>query len=207
MKKENFGDSKLVLINLKNQDHQTFEKLVLTYHKNMLIVARGIVGSSIAEEVVQEAWVSIYKALPKFEGRSSIKTWLFTIVSNKAKTRLRKESRLARLNTLDNDPSTFITDQRFNSDGNWSSPPPTWEIASPDKLIEESQLRKCLELTLETLPPAQKSAFILRDIEQLDMDEICNILDLSRSNIRVRLHRARLKFMQVIEQYQETGKC
>ena len=207
MKNNKFSDSTLLLERLRKQDRQAFEELVRAYHQKMVTIARAIVGSSIAEEVVQEAWISIYKALPNFEGRSSIKTWLFTIVSNTAKTRLRKESRLVSLNMSDDDPSSYMTDRRFKDDGRWSSPPPVWETASPDKLMEEDQLLKCLEHTLELLPPAQKSVFLLRDLEQQSMTEIRNILDLSDSNIRVLLHRARLKLMQIIDKYQETGKC
>ena len=75
------------------QDHRAFKTLVERYYSVMLVVAKSIIGDSLAEEVVQEAWLSAYKNLSKFEGRSSLKTWLITIVSNEAKTRLRKESK------------------------------------------------------------------------------------------------------------------
>jgi len=195
----------LDLAGLRNRDHQAFESLVTKYHRQMLIVARAIIGDSVAEEVVQEAWVSIYNALPSFEGRSSIKTWIYTIVSNQAKTRLRKESRLINMNDLGED--IYMKNERFNENGGWSSPPPFWDTELPDELLEIDQLRHCIEKTLELLPDLQKSVFLLRDIEQQSLKEICNMLHITDSNVRVLLHRARVKLMQVIDHYQETGQC
>jgi len=184
-----------------------FQKLVEKHHKQMVVVARAIIGESLAEEVAQEAWVSVYRALPKFEGRSSIKTWLFTIVSNEAKTRLRKESRLVRMNENEETLTGYLGEERFNKNGSWSSPPPLWEVESPDTMLENDQLRECIEKTLAILPDVQKSVFLLRDIEQQSLEEICNILDITHSNVRVLLHRARVKLMQIIDKYQETGQC
>jgi len=197
----------LDLAGLRNQDHRAFEELVEKYHRQMVIVARAIIGDSLAEEVVQEAWVSIYSALPAFEGRSSIKTWIYTIVSNQAKTRLRKESRLVSMNDMAGDIPSYLNDERFNKNGRWISPPPLWDSESPEQLLENEQLRHCIEKTLELLPAVQKSVFLLRDIEQQPLAEICNILHISNSNVRVSLHRARVKLMQVIDKYQETGQC
>lgn len=196
---------------LRSRDQQAFSDLVTRYHRQFVSVARSIVGESIAEEVVQEAWVSIYKALPKFEGRSSLKTWLYTIVTNQAKTRLRKESRTIALDTGDIDSgqvsSGYLSDKPFNADGSWSNPPAAWEIESPDAILEEAQLKLCIEHTLSILPEIQRAAFTLRDIEQQSFDDICNMLEVSHSNIRVLLHRARITLMQVIDHYQETGEC
>ncbi len=197
----------LDLVGLRNQDHQAFKSLVEKYHRQMLIVARAIIGDSLAEEVVQEAWVSIYHALPSFAGRSSIKTWIYTIVSNQAKTRLRKESRLVSMNDLEADIPVYLKNERFHNNGRWSSPPPLWDTESPEELLENEQLRQCIEKTLELLPCMQKSVFLLRDIEQQPLEEICNILHIANSNVRVLLHRARVKLMQVIDHYQETGQC
>ena len=194
------------LENLKKQDHQAFQRLVEKYNRQIVVVARAIIGDSLAEEVTQEAWVSVYRALPSFEGRSSIKTWIFTIVSNEAKTRLRKESRLVRINEMEEVIPAYLNGERFNNDGSWSSPPPLWDIESPEKILENEQLRQCIEKTIELLPDVQKSV-LLRDIEQQSLEEICNILDISNSNVRVLLHRARVRLMQIIDQYQETGQC
>lgn len=192
---------------LRKQDHSIFAEVVDQYNAQMTIVARAIVGPAIADEVTQEAWVSIYKALPKFEGRSSLKTWIFTIVSNEAKTRLRKESRMVSLDTQEETKPNFLSDDNFKPDGHWANPPNKWTHESPDALLQEKQLRKCIKHTLTILPDKQRAVFLLRDIEQHSLKDICNILSLSDSNVRVLIHRARVKLMQVIDHYEETGEC
>ena len=192
---------------LRKQEHQAIENLVKMYHRQMLMLARAIIGENLAEEVVQEAWLSIYHALPSFEGRSSIRTWIYTIVSNQAKSRLRKESRTVQLNETADDVPAYLTDDRYLDSGHWSSPPTLWDVESPERLLEIEQLVHCIERALDVLPDLQKSVFILRDIEQQSFEVICNILEISNSNVRVLLHRARVKIMQIIDQYQETGQC
>lgn len=192
---------------LPQQDECGFHDLVAAHHATMLTVARAIIGEAFAEEVVQEAWVSVYRSLPKFEGRSSLKTWIYRIVSNEAISRLRKESRQVPLDDIDSIESSYSNRSRFTADGFWRQPPPHWGTESPEALLEEEDLRKCIERTLTILPTQQKAAFLLRDVEQLPLNDLCNILQVSDSNIRVLLHRARLKLMEVIDHYQETGEC
>ena len=201
-----FPDEDLNL--LRQRDHRAFETLVARYHRSLVAVARSIIGDSLAEEVVQEAWVSIYRSLPEFEGRSSLKTWIYTIVGNEARTRLRREKRIVALEDLSQggEPE-YLDPTRFKPDGHWQTAPPEWHLDSPEQLLEEEQLQRCIEITLDLLSPNQKAVFTLRDIEQQSLEEICNILQLSDSNIRVLLHRARLKLMQVIDRYQVTGEC
>src|SRR5690606_39075079 len=95
----------------------------------------------------------------------------------------------------------------FAANGRWKSGMPEWNMESPEQLLEEQQLRECLEKNLLSLQALQRSVFRLRDLEQLPLDDICNILELSNSNARVLLHRARLKLQRVIDHYQETGEC
>lgn len=192
---------------LRAQNHAAFSNLVARYHSQFKTVARSMVGDSIAEEVVQEAWISVFNALPRFEGRSSLKTWLFTIVGNHAKTRLRKESRMRTIDDTAKAADGYLSDEPFNQNGHWERAPALWEMESPDALLEEKQLRLCIEHTLSILPNVQRAAFTLRDIEQQRLDDICNILNVTNSNVRVLLHRARITLMQVIDHYQETGEC
>ncbi|HVL02208.1 MAG TPA: sigma-70 family RNA polymerase sigma factor [Dongiaceae bacterium] len=199
--------SDLHVAQLRRRDHRAFELLVTHLHRPLVAVARAIIGDSLAEEVVQEAWVSVYRALPDFEGRSSLKTWIYTIVGNEARTRLRKEKRIVALEDLAEPGVDYLDSHRFHADGHWGTPPPDWHIESPDQLLEEAQLQKCIEVTLEQLNPNQKAVFTLRDLEQQSLEEICNILQLSDSNVRVLLHRARLRLLQVIDRYQVTGEC
>lgn len=187
---------------------RAFRQLISQYHSLMLSIARAIIGEAFAEEVVQEAWVSVYKNIATFERRASLKTWLLTIVSNQAKTRLRKESRHVSLDQLDGDtPGSYLDGNQFHRDGHWSHPIPHWNNESPEALLEEKQLQRCIAKTLTLLPPAQKAAFILRDVEQQSFEDICALLNVSAANVRVLVHRARLTLMQVIDRYQETGSC
>ncbi len=196
---------------LRRQDQAAFAALVKKYHQRMVVIARAIAGDVWAEEVTQEAWVYIYRALPNFEGRSTLQTWMFTILKNEAKTRLTKESRFVSMDmrTVDSSSEDFAhsLNERFREDGQWKEAPTGWHIESPTALLEEEQLRQCIHHTLSLLSADQRAVFTLRDLQQLDLDEICNILDISASNVRVLLHRARMTLMRVIDRYQETGTC
>ena len=187
---------------LLNGNEQAYRKVVTEYHGSMLYVARAIVGTAIADEVVQEAWVSVIKALPKFEGRSSLKTWILRIVSNNAKTRLRKESRHYSAGDANDVESLAIPADRFTENGHWASPPDTWDIASPDALLASNELQGCIKQAINQLPEIQQSILCLRDMEGMSMQDICKILEISESNSRVLLHRARGKVYLAIEKFQ-----
>lgn len=205
---DNRDDERRIIEQLIAGDDNTFRSLIAQYQQLMLSIARAIIGDTFAEDVVQEAWVSIHNNISKFEQRSSLKTWMLTIVSNEAKSRLRRESRQVSLEQLDGEtPGSYLDGANFTSNGHWQRPTPRWNNDSPESLLEEKQLQKCIAKTLQLLPSNQKAAFILRDIEQADFDEICSILLVSAANVRVLLHRARLTLMQVIDRYQETGTC
>lgn len=193
---------------LRSKDKTAFPALVQKYHNKLLILARLMVGELWAEEVVQDAWVSVYRAIDQFEGRSTLQTWLYTIVKNQARNHLRTESRLSvlMLSSTSLAPAG-MPDDRFLEDGHWQKSPLNWGLDCPADLLEEEQLRRCIEHTLKFLSADQLAVFTMRDLQQMDLQDICNILDISNSNVRVLLHRARLTLMQVIERYQETGQC
>ena len=201
-------DENVLIAQLITGDDKAFRWLISQYQSLLLNIARTIVGDVFADEVVQESWVSVYKNIARFERRSSLKTWLLTIVSNQAKARLRKESRKVSLEQLDGEtPGSYLDSTHFKQDGHWQNPIPHWDNESPEALLEEKQLQHCIAKTLMLLPPAQKTAFILRDMEQQSFEDICTILDVSAANVRVLVHRARLTLMQMIDRYQETGSC
>lgn len=189
---------------LRKNDMRLFERVVKEYHPAMYSVAYAIVGQAIADEVVQEAWVSAINALDKFEGRSALKSWLIRIVTNEAKGRLRKESRSVSLEAID---ENWSTDSRFRPNGHWAQSNSKWDMASPDELLAADELQDCVKKHMIQLPDNQKHIMNLRDIGGLDMDMICNILDIKASNARVLLHRARDKMQQVVARFQRTGKC
>lgn len=197
------------LVALRRGDTDAFTRLVQRYHKKMLLIARAIVGDVWAEEVLQEAWLSIHRGLPRFEGRASLHTWLYTIVRNEARTRLGKESRYVSLDSASgsHEDGLAALGLHFQENGHWLQAPTHWHSESPLQLLEQSQLQRCIEHTLQTLSADQCAVFTLRDMQQVPLEDICNILDLSNSNVRVLLHRARLHLLQVIDRYQETGTC
>lgn len=190
---------------LLRQDEPAYRYAVRTYHSSMIYLARRIVGEKIADEVVQEAWVSVMRALPKFQGRSKLKTWILTIVSNEAKNRLRKENRQVSLDAMTEDTSGLLN--RFDDTEHWAPAVSEWDNESPDALLSQQQLSSCLEQAITELPDLQGATLNLKEKQGYSLKEICNILDVSESNVRVLLHRARNKIFSVIEHFQSTGEC
>lgn len=190
---------------LIDRDEAAYRIAVKMFHPSMVYLAKRIVGDKLADEVAQEAWVSVMRALPKFEARSKLKTWILTIVSNEAKNRLRKENRTVSLEGMQDDTSNF--DGRFNRIEAWSTPPTEWSADSPEALMSESQLAGCLEQAITELPDMQGATLNLKEKQGLSLKEICNILEVSESNVRVLLHRARQRVFTVIEHFESTGEC
>ncbi|GAB3382371.1 sigma-70 family RNA polymerase sigma factor [Spongiibacter taiwanensis] len=200
------SDETALILRLQQGDNAAFAELISEHNRRLQIVARSIVGDVFAEDVVQEAWASIYRAIPRFEGRSSLSTWMIQIVSNEAKSRLRREKRHISIGDIDELPAA-MAGERFDDSGHWREPPSRWDIATPELMLQEDQLQRCIEHTLTVLPEKQKAVFLLRDVEQSPLEQIAELLGLSDSNVRVLLHRARLKLLQVVDHYQETGEC
>ncbi|HBP50350.1 sigma-70 family RNA polymerase sigma factor [Pseudomonas sp. FSL R10-0056] len=195
-----------LLKRLLNGEQQAFRELVTTYQGAMRAVAHAIVGNRHADEIVQDAWLSVVRNLSGFEGRSSLKTWLLTITANAAKQRYKQNRREVLLDDLPS-PHGTVDDERFSSDGHWLLAPYSWHQDSPDALLSEDELRECLEQTLLSLPQLQSSVLVLRERQGLELEEICNILEISLSNVRVLIHRARLKVFATVEHFEETGEC
>lgn len=187
-------------------DRASFNRIVTAYYGPMLGLARSIVGMAIADDVVQDAWLSVYKALPRFEGRSSLKTWILRITANEAKSRLRRESRHVSLEAINGGETDFFSG-RFQDNGHWSLPPSSWHDEGPDALLTNSEMGACIESTLSRLPELQQAVFKLKELEGYSFEDLCNILDISASNARVLLHRARIGLYAKIEHFQESGEC
>lgn len=200
------ADDSELLSRLLAGDQQAFRTLVAAYQGAMRAVAIAIVGNAQADEVVQDAWLAAVRNLDGFQGRSSLKTWLLTITANTAKSRLRKVRRDVSLEDLPA-PHGSIDDARFAADGHWSTAPLAWHEDSPEALLAEDELRQCLENTLLSLSELQRSVLLLRERQGLELEEICNLLEVSLSNVRVLLHRARLKVFASVEHFEETGEC
>jgi len=184
--------------------------LVERYSPSMLRIASLYTPSrAVAEDVVQETWLGVIQGLDRFEGRSSLKTWIFRILTNRAKTRGQRERRSIPFSSLADresegsepavDPSRFMgEDDRFSH--GWASPPTSWEDVPEDRLLSTETLSKVEEAIAE-LPEMQRLVITLRDIEGWSSQEVCNFLDISETNQRVLLHRARSKVRRALEQY------
>lgn len=188
---------RLLIQQLIEGEAKAFDYVVSEYHGLMLTIARAIVGEAFADEIVQDAWLSAIKALPNFEARSSLKTWLLQITSNAAKTRFKREQRQV---SLDEGWESVPRD-KFDQRGHRLDDVLAWEQETPDALLENEQLKELIETSFRQLPANQRALLTMYDMEGLSMSEICNILDISSSNARVLLHRARTTIHHKIEEY------
>jgi RNA polymerase sigma-70 factor (ECF subfamily) len=198
-------DEARLIEGLRAGDEAAFAELMREYGAGMLRVAQMFVSSrAVAEEVVQEAWLGVLKGIGRFEGRSSLKTWLFRIVANTAKTRGVREARSIPFSALGAaegepavDPDRFLgAGERFP--GHWAVPPQAW---APEGRLLGQETLEIIERELERLPPAQRAVIAMRDIQGFSSEEVCNALDLTETNQRVLLHRARSKVRAALEEY------
>lgn len=199
-------DEELLIERLRQGEQAAYALLVSRYQGAMRAVAIAIVGSSSADEVVQDSWLAVVRNIDGFAGRSSLKTWLLTITANTAKTRLKKQRREVFIDDVSG-PHGSIGAYHFKPDGHWQQSPIGWHSDSPEALLDEQELRECLEHTLTSLSELQRSVLLLRDRQCLELEEICNLLDISHSNVRVLLHRARLSVFATLDHFEETGEC
>jgi RNA polymerase sigma-70 factor (ECF subfamily) len=204
------AEERALIARLRSGDEAAFVKLVGQHHKTLLRVARTYVSDhAVAEEVVQETWLGVLRGLESFEGRCSLKTWIFQILINRARTRGQREARTVPFAALIipdmEDAPSAIDPSRFagpDSDypDHWSMAPQQWDM-TPEQLFLSGECRAHLEQAIAALPPVQRQVITLRDIQGWDNEEICNTLKISESNCRVLLHRARSRVRQVMEDY------
>ena len=198
------------LARLRAGDEATFAALVDRYGPSLVRVARLYVRSqAVAEEVVQETWLAVLNGLDRFEGRSSLKTWIFSILANIAKTRGVREARSipfselgAREAAADEpavDPDRFL-DSSAATPGAWALAPANWAPIPDDRLLADETLERISD-AIAQLPPAQRAVIALRDVEGFSSAEARAVLDLSEGNQRVLLHRARSKVRASLEDY------
>jgi len=190
---------------LQAGEGEAYREAVRRFSGRMLATARGFLDPVTAEDVVQETWVACIDAIGKFEGRASLSTWLCTIVANRARNRLRKSAR----ETLTDFSEALepAMEGRFRSDGHWRENPSALTGDTVESLLENEALQDCLDLHIERLPETLRSVLMLREMQQMDADDVCNILAISASNMRVALHRARQRIFTMIEGFRETGEC
>ena len=209
-----FADEAQLLRSLRMGDERAFAALVEEYGPTMMRLARLYVRErSVAEEVVQEAWLGVLRGIERFEGRSSLRTWLFRIVTNLAKTRGVREARsipfsaLAGEELVEGAPS--VPPERFRGSddrwaGHWAAPPVDW--ARPEDELLSAETGRVIVRAIGALPEVQRTVITLRDIEGWSSEDVCNALDVTETNQRVMLHRARTKVRHALDDYlQEEG--
>ena len=176
---------------LRTGDNRAYRRLIRRYHASLVGVAQSIIGSRAqAEEVVQDSWLAVFRNIARFEGRSSLAGWIFTIVMNRARTRIATEGRTVALPGLDG-VERAVDGSNFQPDGHWVEIPALWDVLDPERLYGGRQLWQHVQDLIEALPAGQKAVIILRDIENRTAEEACELLGVSSENQRVLLHRAR----------------
>jgi RNA polymerase sigma-70 factor (ECF subfamily) len=201
------SDDDALVLALRAGDEQAFEMLIDRYYGTMLRVARMHVSTTeAAEDVVQETFLGVIQGIDRFEGRSSLRTWMFRILVNRAKTRGEREGRSRPFSSLEADLETgqpSVDPDRFDPDGRWAgfwaTPPAATPLPEARVLAAEAGDR--VAAAIESLPDTQRTVIVLRDVEGLSALEVCDLLGLSEGNQRVLLHRARTKVRATLEQY------
>lgn len=199
-----------LLERLRAGDEAAFVDLVERHSAGMLRLARSHVASdAVAEEVVQEAWLGVLNGLARFEGRAALKTWIYRIVANIAKTRGVKEHRSVPFATLAarevDDEFTAVDADRFRpADADlwphgWATPPGRWEF-DPDDALAYAETLQVVRGAIDQLPPMQRMVIVMRDLEGFTSEEVCDTLDLTPANQRVLLHRARSRVRARLEE-------
>lgn len=200
------------LVNLLRQrDETSFAQLIEQHHSSLVRLAGVYVqDTTTAEEVAQEAWLAVLHGLDQFEGRSSLKTWIFTILTNKAKTRSQREKRTVSYTDLEDSlqGQPAVDPKRFNDSSidpwpnHWTagSAPVSW-AGIPEEVLLSQETMHLIQKTIDALPENQRLVITLHDQDELSTQEICNILGISETNQRVLLHRARARVRQALENY------
>jgi len=195
---------------LRNGDESAFARLIEMYHAAMLRLARSYVSDrAVAEEVVQETWLGVIRGIDRFEGRSSLKTWLFRILTNTAKKRGARERRTVPFSSLagageEGDEGAVDAD-RFHPAGHlwaghWAAMPHSWGSAPEERLLA-GEAREIIEAAIARLPESQRQVITLRDVDGWSSEEVCDLLELTEVNQRVLLHRARAKVRRALDDY------
>jgi RNA polymerase sigma-70 factor (ECF subfamily) len=205
-------DERELLAALRRGDEQAFAQLVDRYHSSLVRVAQTFVRDrAVAEEVAQETWIGVIRGLGNFRGDSALKTWIFRIVTNRAKDRAVRERRtipVADIELYDSepsvDPSRFLGDDHPLWPGHWSSAPTSWADLPEERLLADETMA-CVQGAIDELPPVQRQVITLRDIEGWPSDEVRALLGVSEGNQRVLLHRARSKVRAALELYFESA--
>lgn len=200
-------DEAQILAALRDGHENTFRDLFAQSYPMMKRVAQAYVGSeAIAEEVVQDTWLAVVTGIGRFQGRSALATWMFSILTNQAKSHSVRERRAlpfsAVVSSAEDQPA--VDPDRFQGvdgdwPGHWATPPRPWQ--KPERRLLSLESRQRLREALAQLPERQRVIVALRDVEGLSADEVCDLMGLSPENQRVLLHRGRSRLRTALEEY------
>jgi RNA polymerase sigma-70 factor, ECF subfamily len=193
---------------LRAGDEAAFVSLVEMYHTKMLRLACTMVDdATVAEEVTQEAWLGVLRGLMRFEGRSALHTWIFTILTNCARTRAQRERRTIPFSDIFGEEAgdePTVDPVHFHASGpvqgHWRQFPRDWSALPEERFLAQETLAVA-QAAIDALPANQRAVILLRDVECMTTEEVCNILNVTESNLRVLLHRARTKVQKALDRY------
>jgi RNA polymerase sigma-70 factor, ECF subfamily len=205
------ADEQALIAALRQGDEVAFETLIDRHHGAMVALAVHYVRDrAVAEEVAQETWLAVLKGIDRFEGRASLKTWIFQILVNRAKTRGSREGRTVSFSALENpdldgrepavEADRFLPADHAQWPGHWASAPRCWNV-DPEASLLSGELRGWIEAAIATLPESQRLIITLRDVQGWTPEEVCASLDVTDGNQRVLLHRARARVRAALEQH------
>ena len=195
----------MLLGRLRSGDERAFETLVDRYDGSLRRVARTYVRTPAAvDDVVQETWLGVLRGLSAFEGRSSLRTWIFSILLNQARTRARRDARSLPFSALETDDGPTVDPAAFGADGRWASAPARLD-GDPETGLLSSELRAQLLRAVESLSEEQRTVITLRDLVGCSAPEVCELLDISDGNQRVLLHRARTRVRDALAPLMEVA--
>jgi RNA polymerase sigma-70 factor (ECF subfamily) len=181
---------------LRSGDESAFAEVVDAYHSSMVRLAQTFVSSrAVAEEVTQDTWLAVLKGIGRFEGRSSLKTWIFRILSNRARSTGVREQRTTPVDLSD---EAAVNRGRFDAGGAWSDPPAHWSDEVVDR-FSSGPLVAQVRAAISDLPESQRAVVTLRDLDGLSSKEVCDVLQISEVNQRVLLHRGRSRIRARLE--------
>lgn len=211
-----YDDEPTLLGALRGGDQDAFAWLVRRYHGALLRYATMHVSDrAVAEEVVQETWLGVIRGIGAFEARSSVRTWLFTILANRARTRGAREARSVPMSALaarevEGDeaafgPGHFRPDDAPRWAGHWAIAPQPWN--APEARLLAAETRAVLDAAIAALPPVQREVITLRDVVGMEAEEVCRTMEITDGNQRVLLHRARTRVRAALDAYLQSGRA
>ncbi|CAN5565858.1 sigma-70 family RNA polymerase sigma factor [soil metagenome] len=188
-----------LLARLRIGDETAFTELVRRYHSRLVALAGTFVGRrDLAEDVVQETWLAVLGGLDRFEGRAALRTWLFQICANRARSVAEREHRMIPVEQVDTDQRPDVFADPFAADGSWATPPRRWS-GSIESDVDDSGLVAAVRVAIAGLPAGMRQVVTLRDVDGLSAQEVCAVLALSATNQRVLLHRGRARVRAALE--------